>query len=96
MGRKVKIVIGYKIGGRTYSQWDKSFHNRQVLYGAEPVFEEFDPWERFIGDSGDLTPNARRYIDRIQELTDREFVLLGTGPGEKDVVEFKDIWKLIN
>jgi adenylosuccinate synthase len=94
MGEKVRIVVAYKIGEKIYESWDKSFHNRKTLYNAEPVFEEFYPWKRFVGDEGCLTENAHRFIDRIQELTGREFVLLGTGPGEEDVIELKDVLRM--
>lgn len=91
LGQKVKLVVAYKSEGKTYTEWDPSFHNRKVLYEAEPVFEEFDSWEKFIDNSGELNPNARKYIERIEELTGRQFVLQGTGPGVNDVIEVKDI-----
>jgi adenylosuccinate synthase len=65
-----------------------------VLYDAEPIVEEFDPWDRFVNDNGDLTPKAARYIDRIQELVDREFILFGIGPDEKDIIELRDAFEL--
>lgn len=94
LGEPVRIVTGYKINGRTYEQWDKSFHNRRTLYGAEPVLEELPAWEKFADDNGELTGNAQRYIDRIQRLTGKEFVLLGTGPAENQVVELDDVLSL--
>ncbi|MCH7568235.1 MAG: adenylosuccinate synthetase [Nanoarchaeota archaeon] len=94
MGEKIKIVTGYNINGQVYNRWDKSFHNRDVLYDANPIFEEYEPWDKFVDENGKLTPNAQKYIDRIQELLGREFILFGTGEGEKDVVELKDAFEL--
>jgi len=91
MGVKVKLVVAYKINGKTFTSWDKSFHNRKTLYEAQPIFEEFEPWHSFVDLNGELTQNASRYIERIEQLTGREFALLGTGPGEEDVIELKNI-----
>ncbi|MCA9485421.1 MAG: adenylosuccinate synthetase, partial [Nanoarchaeota archaeon] len=33
----LKIVTGYKINGKTYDNWDKTFHHRNTLYEATPV-----------------------------------------------------------
>jgi len=87
LGVKPKIVVAYKVNGREYDSWDVSFHKRGVLENAEPVFEEFEPWERFQED-GVLTDNAVRFTDRIQELTGKEFGMLGTGPGHKDMIVY--------
>jgi adenylosuccinate synthase len=87
----VRIVTAYKINGKTHTQWDKSFHNRRTLYRAEPVFEEFAPWDRFVDpDSRKIHPNAQRYLNRIQDLVGAEFVMLSHGPGEDDIIELKD------
>lgn len=89
-GEPARIFVGYKIDGRTYNEWDRSFHNRKTLYGAKPIFEEFTPWNRFTDENGRLHPNAQRYVDRIQELVDAEFIMHSTGPGEDDIIELKD------
>lgn len=95
MGEKVRLIVGYQIEGKVYTDWDKSFHNRKTLYKAKPVFEEFEPWDTFFDlDKRKLTDNARKYIDRIQELTGKEFVLHGYGADVDDVYEVKNIFEL--
>ncbi len=93
-GKPVKLVTGYKIGSREFREWDVSFHRRDVLRNAEPLVEEFEPWEHFVGEDGKVTPNAQRYLDRIQELTGKEIIMLGTGPGRDDVIMYKNPWDL--
>ena len=94
IGQPVKLVTGYEIDGKVYTNWDKSFHNRRTLYNAKPIFEEFPPWARFFNEGkGELSPNARRYVERIEELTDKNFVLHGYGPDVDDVYEVKDIFR---
>jgi len=90
MGEKVKLVVAYEIDGRKYTKWDKSFHNRRTLFGAKPVYEEFEPWDRFIGGNGELTGNAQRYVNRIQELVGKEFIMHGFGEGVDDVLEVRN------
>ncbi|MDP3698869.1 MAG: adenylosuccinate synthetase [Nanoarchaeota archaeon] len=91
IGQKVKLVVAYEIAGKKYDQWDLSFHRRDTLYKAKPVFEEFDPWEKFVEPSGEkLTPHAQRYVDRIQELVGKEFMMLGTGPEQDEMLVYQD------
>lgn len=90
MGEKVRIVVAYKIDGRTYDEWHPSFHNRETLRRAEPVFEDFEPWTRFVDDNGDLTPNAQIYIDAIQKYVGAKFIMHGAGEGIDDVVEMRN------
>lgn len=95
LGEKVKLVVGYKINGNRYDGWDVSFHRRDVLYNAKPIFEEFEPWDKFTeADGQTLTPNAQKYVDRIQELVGKEIIILGTGPAEKDIIIRKDPFNL--
>ncbi|MDO8655635.1 MAG: adenylosuccinate synthetase [Nanoarchaeota archaeon] len=95
MNEPLKMVTGYKIGRKIYREWDVSFHRRDTLKQVEPIFEEFETWERFThADGKTLTDPAQRYIDRIQELTGKEFVMLGTGPARNDVIMYKDVLEL--
>ncbi len=94
LGEKPKLVVGYKINGKTFTDWDRTFHNRRVLYQAEPVFEELDAWTTFFDkDSGRLTENAQVFVDRVEKLTGTEFVAHGYGPGIDDVLEVKKLLK---
>jgi len=93
IGEKVKLLVGYKKGSRIFNEWDASFHKRGFLRDAEPVFEEFEPWEKFSKD-GELTSNAQRYADRIEELTGKEFIMYGTGPGRDEIILKENLWDL--
>ena len=94
MGEKAKLVVGYKKGSRIFDEWDVLFHKRGFLSDAEPVFEEFEPWEEFSED-GKLTLNAQRYVNRIQELTERKFVIYGTGQARDEIIVKDDPWNLM-
>ncbi len=99
---KPEIVVAYEIEGRKYDRWDVLFHRRDVLYKARPITEKFEPWERFTEPDGQdskspggkiLTPAAQRYVDRIEQLLGRKFCMLGTGPGEKEMIVYQDIFE---
>ena len=94
IGEKAKLVVGYKKGSKICDAWEASFHKRGFLQDAEPVFEEFDPWEKFSKD-GKLTPNAQRYVDRIEELTGKSFVMYGTGQERNEIILKDNPWNLI-
>ena len=93
LGETPKIIVAYKVGSKTFNDWDPSFHKRVTLNGAQPEFEEFEPWKNFVDKkTGRLSDNAQRFIDRVEHLTGVEFVAHGTGPGINDVLELKDIF----
>lgn len=89
-GLPVKIVVAYDVDGVRHTKWDKSFHNRQVIARAKPVFEEHPSWDRFIDGKG-LTKPAADFVRRIEELIGVKFVAHGYGPGIDDVLTVEDI-----
>ncbi|MGV8142225.1 MAG: adenylosuccinate synthetase [Candidatus Pacearchaeota archaeon] len=91
-GENVRIITAYEIEGKRFEKWDKSFHKRSTLHKAKPVFEEIEPWDKFFdSERQELTPKARAFVERVQELTGKEFIAHGYGPGVDDVLEVKDI-----
>lgn len=93
MGEKAKLVVGYKKGSKVFNAWDAQFHKRGFLDDAEPVFEEFEPWKEFSKD-GELSSNAQKYVDRIQELTGKKFVMYGTGQDRTEIIVKDNPWNL--
>jgi len=88
-GETLKLVVAYEIDGKRYDKWDISFHDRTTLRNAKPIVEELPAFEKFHID-GKLTPNAQRYIDRVQELLGKEFCMIGIGPDQNDIIEYSD------
>ena len=96
LGVKPKIVVGYDVGGVGFRDWNHSFHKRRFLHHVKPVYEEFEPWTHFTEEDGkSLTPNAARYVRRIEELLERECILIGTGPGREEMIVRKNPYDLI-
>jgi len=77
--RKVKIGVGYTYGGRTYDEFPL---DAAVFTGCEVVYEEMPGWEESL--SGvrryeDLPAQARRYVDRLEELARTRISMVSVG-----------------
>jgi adenylosuccinate synthase len=83
---KVPICIGYDIDGdvvRDMPTTQTAFHH------ARPIYEEYDGWWEDISKArsdDDLPDNARRYLDRIEELCGVRVSVAGVGPGRDENV----------
>jgi adenylosuccinate synthase len=87
-GEKVKMIVAYEIEGKKFEKWDKSFHKRRNLYQANPIFEEFDAWDKFYDPkTKSLTQNAQKFVNRIEHLTNKKFIAHGYGPEIDDVLD---------
>jgi adenylosuccinate synthase len=75
----LRLCVGYQVGARKY---DELPPGRGTLERARPIYEEMPGWrERLDGarDLGDLPPNARRYVERVAELTGVRLSMVGVG-----------------
>lgn len=80
---KVKICVGYKKGNEIIREFPPSL---EELALCEPVYEEMDGWTGDIGSVKryeDLPENARKYIERIEEVCDVKVSMVGVGPGRE-------------
>ncbi len=59
------------------------------MNNCKPIYEEFD------GNFGDISScksydelpdNAKKYVNRIEELTNTKIKFIGTGPGREDII----------
>jgi adenylosuccinate synthase len=84
---EVKLCTGYKIGTRTL---DLLPTGADAVSECEPVYEAMEGWsEKTFGTTrmSDLPANARRYLDRISELTGVPIALVSTGPDRAHTIE---------
>ena len=79
---KVKICTAYEIDGKKVETIPFSLEN------ITPVYEEFDGWDNSKGVNKyeDLPINAKRYIDKIEELTGTKVGLISTGPDRNETI----------
>jgi adenylosuccinate synthase len=82
----IRIGVGYRIDGVVSPEPPLSVE----AYGAvEPVYEELPGWrESTVGvtDYGALPGNARRYLERLAELTQVPLDMISTGPDRDQTI----------
>jgi len=77
---EIKVCIGYKLGGRMI---DVLPLDADEVAACEPIYESFPGWtERTAGLTQweQLPLNARRYLQRVQELIGTPIDMVSTGP----------------
>ena len=84
--KTIKICTSYKYKGETYNSVPGK---PRFLDICEPVYEEHPGWEADtsnITSYNDLPENARKYLDRIQELIGTEIMLVSVGKSRKQTL----------
>jgi adenylosuccinate synthase len=82
----VPICVGYEIDGE---RLDDMPMTQTAFHHARPVYEELPGWWEDISKArteADLPVNARRYIERIEELCGARVSVVGVGPGREENV----------
>jgi adenylosuccinate synthase len=75
----VKICVAYQSRGKNFDQLPPSRH---LLGKVKPVYESLPGWEEGISGArslSDLPVNARRYLERLQELCRVRLAIIGVG-----------------
>jgi adenylosuccinate synthase len=88
---KLFIAVQYRLpGGKTANEFPS---DPEVLAEAEPVYEELPGWQEPLGDLreyGDLPENARRYVERIEQLVGVEAIAVSVGPDRAQTIVRKN------
>lgn len=82
----VKIVVAYQIDGE---RTDKIPATAAEFAKAEPVYEEHPGWTEPLTearDLADLPRNARRFLDRLEELSTCRLGLVSVGPDRNQTI----------
>ena len=79
---KVKICTAYEIDGKKADTVPYSLEN------ITPIYEELEGWNgsKGINRYEDLPENAKKYIDKIEEITDTKVGLISTGPERDETI----------
>jgi adenylosuccinate synthase len=83
----LKICVGYELEGKTIGYFPASV---AALARCRPVYEELPGWltsTTQIRDFNRLPGEARRYINRLEELIGCPVSLICVGPERKEVIE---------
>jgi adenylosuccinate synthase len=82
----LRICTGYEYQGRHYDEVPASV---QVLEGLTPIYEELPGWSERLTDlrSLDALPaNARRYVERIEQLIGVPVKMISVGAGREETI----------
>ena len=88
---KVKMCVGYKFDDRVIDYFPASLED---LAKCEPIYEEFEGWDESVADArsyDELHPNARKYLERIEELTDTRISIVSVGPRRDQTMRVKPL-----
>lgn len=88
---KVKMCVGYKFNDEIIDYFQASLED---LAKCEPIYEEFDGWDESVANARsyeELHPNARKYLERIEELTDTRISIVSVGPRRDQTMRVKPL-----
>ncbi len=88
---KVKMCVGYKLNGKIIDYFPASLED---LAECEPVYEEFDGWDKSIESARnyeEIPENAKIYIRRIEEFTETKVAIVSVGPKRDQTINVTDI-----
>lgn len=82
----IKICIGYRHKGRILTEFPQ---NLKILADCEAVYEEMPGWQEDltgINQFNQFPEQAKKYLQRIEELTGVPVTLLAVGPGRNQTI----------
>jgi adenylosuccinate synthase len=88
----LKICTAYKLDDKTIDNFPASVAD---LERCQPVYEELDGWQTptsHIKEYDQLPLQARRYIERLEELIPCPVSLVCVGPEREQTVEVRPVW----
>ena len=89
----IEACVGYDVEGKIVSRFPASI---EVLGKAKPVLQKMGGWKKDIGGCKsykDLPPNARAYVEFIEEFTGVPVVMISTGSEREQTIVRKNPWK---
>ena len=82
----IQICNAYRYKGDKLNEFPTDL---KVLADCKPIYESLPGWEediRGIRRKADLPENAKRYLDRIEELTNTPIDIISVGPGREETI----------
>lgn len=90
---EIKMCVGYKYEGKDLNEMPASL---KVLAAVEPVYETFEGWKTDISgirSYDELPANARKYVERMAEVTNIGLGIVSVGPNrDQTIVIAKNIF----
>ncbi|ATP39485.1 adenylosuccinate synthase [Solibacillus sp. R5-41] len=89
----VKICTAYKYNGEVITEYPASLN---IIEACEPMYEELPGWTEDITGIRtleELPENARKYVERVVELTGINLMTFSVGPAREQTNVVKAIWE---
>ena len=89
----VKICTAYEYNGEIITEYPANLH---IIEQCKPVYEELPGWSEDITGvrtMDELPENARRYVERIVELTGIQLMTFSVGPAREQTNVVNAIWE---
>ena len=90
--KELKICVGYKLNGKNVEGFPASLTN---LEACEPVYETLPGWETDISgirSYDELPENARKYVERIAEVTGVPLGIVSVGPNRNQTIDLVNVF----
>lgn len=87
---EIKMCVGYKIDGKILNEIPASL---KILAKVEPVYETFAGWKTDISkirSYEDLPDNAKKYLERMAEVTNIKLGIVSVGPNRDQTIILAD------
>lgn len=91
--KTIKIATAYELDGEQIDYYPASL---KQLAAVKPVYEELPGWDEDITGAkslADLPENARRFLNRVEELTGAKLAMVSVGPDRDQTIIVRDIWE---
>ncbi|MDN5107593.1 adenylosuccinate synthase [Aliarcobacter butzleri] len=79
---KIKVCVAYELDGEKIDYMPSDMQN------VKPIYEEIDGWDSVVGikDFDKLPINAKKYIEKIEEITSVKVGIISTSPERADTI----------
>ncbi|MEB6113850.1 adenylosuccinate synthase [Kurthia sp. YJT4] len=88
----VKICVAYDYNGERITEYPANLH---IIEQCKPIYEELPGWDEDITGVRrleDLPENARKYVERVSELTGIRIATFSVGPDRDQTNVLLNIW----
>ncbi len=78
----IKICVAYEVDGEIIDYFPSNMDN------LKPIYEEIEGWDSVVGcrEFDQLPTSAKKYIERIEELTKTKVGIISTSPEREDTI----------
>ena len=84
--KEIKLCVTYHYRGKTLEEFPNSL---EILSGCQPVYQSLPGWTEdlsAIREYDQLPENAKKYVERLEELLDIPVKTIGIGPCRKEAI----------